>query len=156
MTDLTVHKLNHLGEEKITWPGRMLARSANAVVLEAAFTRGPLDLGYVVLKPGDRFIEHYFFDRWYNIFEIYDVDDGAFKGWYCNVTRPAVLEANDLRAEDLVLDVFAPPAGEALALDEDEFAALALADEDARQARAALNELLRLAAVGALPRTRGD
>ncbi len=156
MMQFIVHKLNHLGEEKIAWPGRVLARTDNAIVLEATFTHGPLDLGYVVLKPGDRFIEHYFFDRWYNIFEIYDVDDGAFKGWYCNVTRPARLEADDLSAEDLALDVFARPGGAALALDEDEFAALPLAEEDARQARAALRELLRLAAEGALPHTLED
>lgn len=153
MSSLIIHKLNHRGQEVFSWAGDVLTRSATALTLRAVFTRGPLDLGYVRLNSGDVFIEHFFADRWYNIYEIYAAEDGAFKGWYCNITRPARFTVTDVYTEDLALDVFAPPAGEALVLDEDEFAALSLTDAEIQHARAAARELQRWAATGALPHT---
>ncbi|MCC7362144.1 MAG: DUF402 domain-containing protein [Anaerolineales bacterium] len=160
---VTVQKLNAAGEVAVTWAGEVLARTAASVQLAATFTRGPLDLGYVTLRPGDRFVEWFYADRWYNIFAIYNVGDGAFKGWYCNITRPAEIGPNPagpgllVRAVDLALDYFRQPGGAELVLDEDEFAALALPPGEARQCRVALAELRILAAAGegpfALPAT---
>lgn len=153
MPTITIHKLNHLGQAVFSWAGEVLARTATALTLRAVFTRGPMDLGYVTLKPGDVFIEHFFADRWHNIYEIYDADDGAFKGWYCNITRPARITAAEVFSDDLALDVFVRPTGEALVLDEEEFAALALTEAETQAARAALHALQAHAAAGALPRT---
>jgi hypothetical protein len=41
----------------------------------------------MLLKQRDRFLELYLFDRYFNIYEIYDRDTGILKGWYCNITR---------------------------------------------------------------------
>jgi hypothetical protein len=146
-----VRKLNPYGEEKIRYPGRVLGRTASAVVLEAFFSRERMELGFVTLKPGDRFVEYFYADRWYNVFVIYDVDDGRLKGWYCNITRPAVIADGQVSAVDLELDLWIASDGSALVLDEDEFAALPLAPEEKATARAALDELRALADAHAGP-----
>jgi predicted RNA-binding protein associated with RNAse of E/G family len=149
---VTVQKLNAAGVVTVTWAGEVLERDATSVRLAATFTRGPMALGYVTLKPGDHFIEQFFSDKWYNVFAIYDGDDGAFKGWYCNLTRPAEIGPNPegaglrVRAVDLALDYFRQPGGAEFVLDEDEFAALTLTDADRATCREALTELQALAA----------
>jgi len=51
-------------------------------------------------------VETYYTDRRYYIFEIHDRDDDQLKGWYCNVSRLAVLDADDrLLYMDLALDL---------------------------------------------------
>lgn len=143
--EITVHKLDHKGQEIISYGGRVLRRNERSVVLEAFFDRESMALGYVTLKTGDRFVEHFYADRWYNVFAIFDSGDQAFKGWYCNLTRPAEITKDHVRAADLALDVFISPSGEITLLDEDEFEALELEPHEADSARAGLAELLRLA-----------
>ena len=143
---ITVYKLDHTGQEKISYPGEVIERTATTIVLEARFGRGRMELGYVTLTPGDRFVEYFYSDRWYNVFAIYDATDDSFKGWYCNITRPARLAADSVRAEDLALDYFVQPSGKEFVLDEEEFAALPLPAEDRAAALAALAELRSLAA----------
>ena len=143
---ITVHKLDHICKEKIAYTGEVIERNETRVVLEARFSRERMELGYVTLTPGDRFVEYFYSDRWYNVFVIYDAADGAFKGWYCNITRPARIEGGHIWAEDLALDYFVQPSGREFVLDEDEFAALRISAEETAAARAALAELQRLAA----------
>lgn len=143
---ITVHKLNHTGAESAAYGGEIIARAGGAVVLEARFARERTELGFVSLKSGDRFVEYFYGDRWYNVFAIYDADDDSFKGWYCNITRPARITPDHIWAEDLALDYFVQPSGEGIILDEDEFNALPLSPSDKAAARAALAELQRLAA----------
>ena len=153
---VTVDKLNLAGEVTVQWSGQMLEQSGQELVLMATFTHAARDLGYVRLAPGDRFVEHYYADRWYNVFAIYNAGDGVFKGWYCNITRPAEITAVPgqgvrVRAVDLALDYFRQPDGREFILDEDEFEALNLGPDDVHAARAALAELRALAAAGQGP-----
>jgi predicted RNA-binding protein associated with RNAse of E/G family len=153
---VTVDKLNLAGEVTVRWSGRVLERSEHELVIEAIFKHSARDLGYVCLRPGDRFVEHYYADRWYNVFAIYDAAGGAFKGWYCNVTRPAEISAQPggglrVRAVDLALDYFRQPDGREFILDEEEFAALPLSPAEVSAAQAALAELRALAAAGQGP-----
>lgn len=121
-------------------------------MVEARFSRYErLDLGYAVFERGDRFVEHFYSDRWYNVFAVYARVGGRLKGWYCNVTRPAQIEDGHVRAVDLGLDVWVDPQGGALLLDEEEFAALPLEAEEVAQARAAVEEIRRLAREGKAP-----
>jgi hypothetical protein len=148
---VTVYKLNLAGEVTVQWSGLVLEHNEGELVLEATFTHSARDLGYVRLGPGDRFVEHYYPDRWYNVFAIYDAADGAFKGWYCNITRPAEITAAleggvRVSAVDLALDYFRQPGGGEFILDEAEFAALPLSEAEVKAARAALAELRTLAA----------
>ena len=137
---VTVCKLDHAGRQVTAYPGRVLRRDDRAIVLRTGWDRAPLDLGFVVLEPGDRWTEYFYDDRWYNIFEIC-ASDGRLKGWYCNVTRPARIGGREVVAEDLALDLWVAPDGEMLVLDEDEFAALPLPPPERDAAQSALVEL---------------
>lgn len=143
---ITIHKLDHTGAEKIAYTGEVLERTETRVVVEALFARERMELGYMTLNPGDRLVEYFYSDRWYNVFAIFDVDGGAFKGWYCNITRPAQIADGHILAEDLALDFFVQPSGTEFILDEDEFTALPLTPEERTAALAALAELRALAA----------
>ncbi len=141
---ITVFKLDLAG--KVTWQyqGRVLAREPNLVVLEAFFNRPDTPFMDVGLKEHDRFVETFYTDRWYNIFEIYDRNENRLKGWYCNVGRPAVLTAGAVSYVDLALDLWVSPKGEQTALDEDEFSLLDLDTSERQMALAALAELKRV------------
>ena len=144
---ITVHKLDHRGHEKIAYPGEVLERTEQMILLVAHFeAHDRMALGYVTLTRGDIFVEYFYAERWYNVFAIFDARDSAFKGWYCNLTRPARFEADHIWAADLALDFFVQPDGTEFVLDEDEFAALRLAESETQTVRAALAELQGLAA----------
>jgi len=142
MEDITVVKLDHAGREVFAYRGRVLTRRETCVQLEAFFGRDDVDVNGVILRRGDRFLEWFYSDRWYNIFEIHDVDDDRVKGWYCNVTRPAVLGAGAVRADDLALDLLVTPDGGYTVLDQDEFQALPISAEERKTALAALDTLI--------------
>ena len=125
-TSITVYKLDHTGREKWHYSGEVLDRGENWLRLEARFNGPEGDDGYIVWRHGDRFVEYFYSDRWYNIFEIHDVHDDAIKGWYCNVTYPATINDQSVQWRDLALDVWISPTGELRVLDEDEFQALSL------------------------------
>jgi protein associated with RNAse G/E len=109
------------------------------------------DLGYVRFEPGDVFTEHYWRDRWYSIKEVRG-QDGALKGWYCDVARPVQVRADEIVSDDLDLDLWCAADGQTiLRLDEEDFVESRLIETDAdaaRRARLALDELERLARAG--------
>ena len=150
MRPITIRKLDHAGHQVTAYPGQVLQRDDSAIVLRTSWDRAPLDLGFVILEPGDRWTEYFYADRWYNIFEI-RASDGRLKGWYCNVTRPARISATEVSAEDLALDLWVAPDGKTQALDEDEFDALSLPPAERKAARSALVELQALVAQKAAP-----
>lgn len=152
MTSLTVYKLDEHGQTVWSYPAVVIERGAHHVRLEAAFNRDDLDLGFATFARGDRFVETFYDNRWYNIFAVHEGSSQRLIGWYCNVCRPATLGERELRCEDLALDVWAAPGRRPLVLDEDEFAALAISEGDRARALEALDELLRLALAGKLPR----
>jgi len=133
-------------KDEIAWQyeGQVLRREPNVVVLEAFFNRPDMPFMDVTLKANDRFVETFYTDRWYNIFEIYDRDDGKLKGWYCNVCRPAVLTNGAVSYVDLALDLWVSADGKQTVLDEDEFDVLPLNDSEREKALNALTELQRL------------
>jgi predicted RNA-binding protein associated with RNAse of E/G family len=138
---IMVLKLNAAREEVWRYDGRILERTANSILLEAYFNGGSRPFHGINLVNGDRFLETYFFDRWYNIFEIHDRETDALKGWYCNVTYPAEFVEGRVSYVDLALDLLVYPDGRQLVLDEDEFAELTLSNNDMNMARSALAEL---------------
>ena len=149
---LTVYKLDPHGRELWRYPARVLAQDAHTIRLEASFNRDDTPVAGVIFKRGDRFVETFYNNRWYNVFAVYDRDDGTLKGWYANVCRPTVFTADAVRCEDLALDLWVSPDGAVTVLDEDESAALALPDADRHAAENALQQLRDLAGSGKLPR----
>lgn len=148
MSQVTIRKLDHQGNDVIAYPGEVIERTPLAIVLRTVWDREPMDLGFVILEPDDRWTEYFYTDRWYNVFEI-RAADGRLKGWYCNITRPARVAADEVAAEDLALDLWVAPNGRTQVLDEDEFARLPLSAAERKAARSALEELQARA-------TRGD
>lgn len=128
---ITVYKQNALGETRIRYTGELLERLSNGVVILASWTLPKRDLGYIQFEPGDHFVEYYYIDRWFNIFDIAD-ENGERKGWYCNVAAPAIIADDTVQQVDLLLDVWVYPDGRMLILDEDEFAADTTLSQDLR------------------------
>jgi protein associated with RNAse G/E len=146
-TSVTIIKRNLQGEETWRYQGHVLHRESNVIVIEAYYNRPDTPLHGMMLGQGDRFIETYYRDRWYNVFEIHDREDDHLKGWYCNIGYPAefaddnVLNSIIVSYIDLALDLLVYPDGRQLVLDEDEFAALPLPPDVVSQARRALAAL---------------
>ena len=128
---INVQKKNPAGEVTYEYEGTLLSRDDHTIVLEALFDRDDMPFMDVVFKTGDRFVEYYYTDRWYNIFVIHDRDDGRVKGWYCNIGKPAVFEDGTVSYIDLALDLWVSTGGVQTVLDEDEFKALEI-DEESR------------------------
>ncbi len=133
----------------------MLSDDGNHVVVEAEFAESvPHDLGFVVLELGDVWTEHYWRDRWYSVKAIRSAA-GVFKGWYCDVARPAEIDSGILVSVDLELDLWvSADRAVIIRLDEDEFHALGVPDQYPQAAAAAMRaieELERLARSGRAP-----
>jgi hypothetical protein len=141
VSPILVRKLDIHGGETFRYSGEILEKQANFVRLEARFNRDDMHFHGMLLGRGDRFVESFYTDRWYNVFEIHDRQDDALKGWYCNVGYPAVIDEDSVSYRDLALDLLVFPDGRQIVLDEEEFASLPLAAGDRECARQALAEL---------------
>lgn len=142
MEPINVLKRNLQGEETWRYTGLVLERSADFVRLEARFNRADMPFMGVVLKQNDRFVETFYTERWYNIFEIHDRDDDQIKGWYCNLCRPVIWDTPDtISYIDLALDLWVAADGTQTVLDEHEFDALGLDEGLKVQTLQALLEL---------------
>ena len=138
---IKVQKKNPKGEITYQYEGMLLGRDENSITLEALFDREDMPFMDIVLKKGDRFVEHYYSDRWYNVLAVYDRDNGELKGWYCNIGEPAVIEDGLVSYVDLALDLWVSANGKQTVLDEDEFEKLDLNEELSARALSGLNEL---------------
>ena len=143
-SDVSIIKNNHKGEEVWRYAGKIIAETPRGMIAEAFFNRSDLEFNGITLKEGDRFMELYLFGKWFNIYEIYDRDNGLLKAWYCNITRPVRILGDEIHYDDLALDLLVFPDRRQLALDEDEFIALNLIKADQHNARSALKELQNL------------
>jgi protein associated with RNAse G/E len=122
MHTITIRLLKPGKTQIISYQGVVLEQQPGYALVHARWERANLDLGYVQFCTGDHFYEHFFADRWYNIFELRSATQ-QLKGWYCNITRPALISADLIESEDLELDLFVTPTFETLRLDEAEFEA---------------------------------
>lgn len=127
------------------------------VEVRARWTLGRADVGGLTFEQGDELCEFFSPRHPFNVFAVYR-QDGAFKGWYGNVTRTARLRpAGDglmLTWPDLVLDLVMLPDGTAVDLDDDELAASGIPEREpdlARQMVAARDEVRRLLQAGYFP-----
>ena len=141
---IKVQKKNLSGEVTVEYEGVVLQRGENSVILEALFNREDMPFMDVTFKKGDRFVEYFYADRWYNIFTIHDRDNGEVKGWYCNIGKPAEIKDNVVSYVDLALDLWVAADGKQTVLDEDEFEELALSKESSDAALRGLDELKAL------------
>jgi uncharacterized protein len=141
---IIVDKLDPGGKLKWRYEGEVIERGENWLKLEAFFDHDNIRVADISLKRGDRFVETYYCDRWYNIFEIHDRENDALKGWYCNITRPAAIGKDNVEYVDLFLDLWVSADGRQTVLDEEEFLAADLMNEVRHAASGALAELQKL------------
>lgn len=145
---VVVIKLNTQRQETWRYAGRILSQDTNTILIEAFFNRSDLAFHGITLQKNDRFIERYYSDRWYNIFEIHDREDDQLKAWYCNVTSPAEISPGSISYIDLALDLLVYPDGDYLVLDQDEFRLLEIDAQTRGKARHALETLIHIAESG--------
>lgn len=141
---IQVQKKNPAGEVTYEYEGVLLQQDEHSIVLQALFDRDDMPFLDVVFKTGDRFVEYYYTDRWYNIFAVHDREDDRVKGWYCNIGKPAVFEDSTVSYIDLALDLWVSTSGKQTVLDQDEFDALELSEELRTGALHGLEELKEL------------
>lgn len=141
MKKITVIKRNAEGVEIWRYAARELLREKDLVVLSALFNRDDTRVGDVVIKRNDQFMEFFFTNRWYNIFEIRDRDDQRLKGWYCDICKPASITENLISYVDLSLDLWVFPDGSKVVYDEDEFNQLDLKPDLREKALKSLRDL---------------
>src|SRR5258708_13637730 len=108
MTRVTVHKLDLRGELVVRYDAELTERFADGVRLEARWTRPELPLGYTRFAPGDLFVEWFYTDRWYNIFEI-PSPGGRLKGCYSNIAEPASIAAGGVANRALLPQLWVGP-----------------------------------------------
>ncbi|WP_438489777.1 DUF402 domain-containing protein [Streptomyces sp. S186] len=146
--------LTKAGRTKVRYPATVVSDDGVRAVVRARWARPTArDFGFVRFEPGDVLTEHYWRDRWYAVKAV-RAADGALKGWYCDVTRPARIGPDGIAVEDLELDLWQSADGATvLRLDEDEFVRSGIERRDpaaAAQARRALDTLEALARAGRL------
>lgn len=141
MTTITVNKMNPQREVTYRYQGRLLHRDATTLVIEAIFDRHDMQFDGLFLGKGDRFVETYYTDRWYNFFEVHSREDDSIRGWYCNIGLPVEVDGDSISYIDLALDLVVLPDGRQSIIDQDEFDRLEIPAEVRARALDALAEL---------------
>jgi hypothetical protein len=134
------------GQEKFRYNAVVKRQDEDVTIVHATFQIPDSLFFGLPIKAGDLFVEAFYPGKWYNIFEIYDRDDGQLKGWYCNLSRPPVITDQTITFQDLALDVLLIAGGVPQILDEDEYLAQKLDAVEAAQVQSALQELRRILA----------
>ncbi|MFD6877595.1 MULTISPECIES: DUF402 domain-containing protein [unclassified Streptomyces] len=138
--------LTKAGRTKIRYPATEVADDGDRISVRAPWAAGAVkDFGFVRFEPGDVFVEHFWRTRWYAVKEVW-TGEGVLKGWYCDITRPAVVREGEgegeIVVEDLDLDLWVSADGASvLRLDEDEFEASGLRTRDPEAAARAVRAL---------------
>lgn len=141
MSEITVIKCNHRGDEVFRWKANLLERGDAHMTVEAFFGLENHFLGEIALEIGDRFVETYYSNRCYNLYKVHARGDDHLKCWYCNLSHPALIEDDVITFRDLALDFLVLPDGRQQLVDEDEFADLEISTEERQMVLKAVDEL---------------
>lgn len=111
--------------------------------------------GRVAMERGSSIVWFTYPDRWHDIGKCYR-RDGSYSGLYANVLTPVRFEAGDIwHTTDLCLDVWLPPGGPPVLLDEDALLASesqgAIDRAQANRARQEAEALIKGARSGSWP-----
>lgn len=156
MATITVRKHTWEGLFRYAWQGEVLARDEDVLLVQATWN-GPGEplVDEIRFAAGDCFLEYYYLQRPYAIWEVRTAAH-VLKGWYCNINTLPMINEDVLRFDDLLLDVIVYPDGRYTVLDRDEFEAArgaGLPTTRATLAESALAEVLALIRAGAAPFT---
>jgi L-amino acid N-acyltransferase YncA len=130
-TAITILKRKPDGSDGPRYPGLLMETTMPAPWIEARafWTHGQYDIHGLVFENSDEVREFFSPLHPFNAFALYAAD-GAFKGWYANVTHPTLLDTSGdtpcVIWPDLILDLVMLPHGTLIELDDDELAASGL------------------------------
>ena len=141
MKPIKIIKQDYLGRDVWQYSGTLVEVNESKIVIEAYFDREDIPVDKIVIRQGDKFIETYYSNQWFNIYEIQDQRSGNVKAWYCNISYPAVISNEAVVYRDLVLDLLVYPEGTQVVLDMDEFETLNITGNLRQQALQALEQL---------------
>lgn len=150
--ELRVVKWSPAGEPVTSYQGWVIdAGSPNDwIAVRADWTTRLVEMNGLRFVPGDRLHEFFSPAHPFNVLSVWS-PEGALRGWYANVTHPAMLDATTepptLIWHDLFIDLIGLPDGAMAIRDEDELAASGLADSDPALYRAVLESRDRLVAL---------
>lgn len=142
---VTINSRKYDGRIRRSWKGGLVHDSSDLIILVGSFNEEVEhnDLGRI--SAGTVSFEHFWFDRWYNVFRFHE-PDGTLKAHYSNITMPPTFENGVLDYVDLDIDVVVWPDGRVEVLDRDDFEEnglkYAYPDDLVQNAEAALSELL--------------
>ena len=106
--EITVVVFKHDGSEHRRWHGRLVNQQGPLLILHAEFEIAVSHQLLGEIKRGTRLVEHYWLDRWYNVFRFLD-DDGCTRLYYCNVNQPPSFDGQVLSYVDMDIDVIVKP-----------------------------------------------
>ncbi|HKZ43442.1 MAG TPA: DUF402 domain-containing protein [Anaerolineales bacterium] len=142
MKKITIIKRDAHGKVRWQYGGSLLSLSDREIVIEAFFDRDSTVEGNIIINKGDRFVETYYTDQWYDILEIHDRDDDHIKGWYCDIGFPVKQPSDDcLYFDDLELDLLVNADGEQMVLDMERFESLDIDPETREKALTGLKQV---------------
>jgi len=142
MNKITIVKRDYHGVIRWQYKGTLVSKSDKEIVIEAYFDREATSVGNIILNKGDRFVETYFTDRWFDILEIHDKDDDHIKGWYCDIGFPVKKPSSDLLFFiDLELDLLVDADGDQMVLDLERFESLEIDQETRKKALLGLTQV---------------
>jgi predicted RNA-binding protein associated with RNAse of E/G family len=99
----------------------VLDRPDVKVLLQESYGGDTLRAGdQVIQEAGAPIVWYVFPEKWHDIGRFH-LADGAFTGWYTNLTTPVAMNGDTWSATDMFLDLWQPAEGEPVWLDEDEF-----------------------------------
>lgn len=120
LREVEIRAFLHNGDLKFKWKGRVVKENKNSLAVEVRWGIKPVSVDLFTINPGDEGVEVYFKDRNYNIFFIRE-PSGKPKGWYCNITEPAIISNGIVDYRDLIIDVVVNADGRYKVLDVDEY-----------------------------------
>lgn len=151
---ITINSRKYDGHIRRTWPGGLISESEDMLVVVGRFREDVEhdDLG--LIKEGTVSFEHFWFDRWYNIFRFHE-PDGRLRNYYCNVTMPPTFADDVINYVDLDLDVIVWPEKGYEVLDRDDLekntVKYSYPDDVVANAENALSEIIALIESCGLP-----
>lgn len=151
---ITINSRKYDGHIRRTWPGGLISQSEEMLVVVGQFREDVQhdDLG--LIKQGTVSFEHFWVDRWYNIFRFHE-PDGQLRNYYCNITMPPTFADDVIDYVDLDLDVIVWPEKGYEVLDRDDLEKNAIKygypEEVVANAERSLAELINLIESGGLP-----
>lgn len=118
---ITINSRKYDGHIRRTWPGGLISQSDDSLVVVGRFQEDVEhdDLG--LIKQGTVSFEHFWLDRWYNIFRFHE-PDGTLRNYYCNVTMPPIFADDVIDYVDLDIDVIVWPEKGYEVLDREDLA----------------------------------